>query len=125
MGHSGNALVPQADRSAMMRVMDQLANEICWPVQAAWLGIGLRGWGRFTSRGRLLSGMVVEASLLPSTWALGEAGEGRVFQGLAMGLPGSPSEDPHSQESDDQGQAQPVTRVRLSLWPGSGLKAQH
>lgn len=99
-GHSGNA-------PAVMWVMDQLANGIHRPVQAASLGTGLRGWGRFTSLGDFFQAWWWGRHLGP-----GGSRGGLCVPRACMGLPGSPSEDPHSQESDDQAQAQPVTRLR-------------
>lgn len=47
-----NALIPQGDRSVMNRVIDQLVNEIYGIMQAAGLGVSLRGMGQIYEPGR-------------------------------------------------------------------------
>lgn len=45
-----NASIPQGDRLVMNQAIDQLVNEIYEIVQAAWLGVGLRGMGQRRAR---------------------------------------------------------------------------
>lgn len=47
-----SALIPQGDRSVMNWVIDQLVNEIYWIMQAAGLGVSLRGMGQIYEPGR-------------------------------------------------------------------------
>lgn len=108
MWHPVNALIPQGDRSVMNWVIDQLVNEIYWIMQAAGLGVSLRGMGQIYEPGRIfrLGGWGTGCS--PSTISIprftpGPQGPGR-FHGAAcsrylLGVSWVPSDDPHTQQS--------------------------
>lgn len=91
-----SALIPQGDRSVMNWVIDQLVNEIYWIMQAAGLGVSLRGMGQIYEPGRTFRRVAGALAVHPAPFPLLDShpgprdledstSEGCMFQVLAGG----------------------------------------